>query len=64
MLDRDIWIAASAIIKLHGDDATAHAAMHADALQHEGDGKGCAVWKRIVAAINELRNPEPGGKPH
>jgi hypothetical protein len=64
MLDRDIWIAANALIKLYGDDATEHAAMRADALQLQGDEESYAVWKRIVAAINELRNMEPDGKPH
>ena len=64
MIDRDIWIAANEMIKLYGDDATVHAAIRADALQHQEDEEGYSVWKRIVAAINELRCVEPGGKAH
>jgi hypothetical protein len=64
MIDRDIWIAANALIKLYGDDATEHAAIRADAFSQRGDRTGCAAWKRVVAAINELRSPEPSGTAH
>lgn len=64
MVDRDIWIAANAMIKLYGDDATLQAAIRADALQQMGDEKRCAAWKRIIAAIDELRSAEPSGPTH
>jgi hypothetical protein len=64
MIDRDIWLGASALIKLHGDDAKAHAVVRADALQQQGDKKGYAVWKRIAAAINELTSVEYSGTIH
>ena len=38
----------------HGDDAPIHAAMRADKLMEAGDMEGKAVWKRILAAIDEL----------
>jgi len=61
MIDRDIWMAVNAMIKLYGDNATAEATIRADALQKKGDKKGCAAWKRIIKAINELRRTEPSG---
>jgi hypothetical protein len=64
MIDRDIWIAANEMVKLYGDDATVHAAIRADALLHQEDEQGYAVWKRIVAAINELRDTVPSGMLH
>ncbi len=38
------------------------AAMKADAMLDEGELDGAAVWRRIVAVINDLRReePEPG----
>jgi hypothetical protein len=54
MIDRDIWITANEMIKLYGDDALLK-------LDDEAD---YAVWKRIVATINELRSAEPSGPLH
>jgi hypothetical protein len=53
MIDRDIWITANDMIKLHGDEAAMQAAIRAE--------EGYADWNRIVRAINELRDMEPGG---
>jgi len=61
MIDRDIWITANALIKLHGDDAAIHAAMRADALADQDNADGYLVWRRVVAAIRELESVEPGG---
>jgi hypothetical protein len=38
----------------HGEDAPIHAAMRADELLDAGDIDGQAVWKQILAAIEEL----------
>jgi hypothetical protein len=64
MIDRGIWIAAGAMIKLHGEDATVHAGIRADALQQQGNEEGYALRKRVVAAINERVSMEPDGNPH
>ena len=34
--------------------------MSADAMLDRGDLDGAAVWRRIVAAINEIQREEPG----
>jgi hypothetical protein len=52
--DLDILRSAHAVIREHGDDATIHAAMRADALLDAGDLDGQRVWLRIIAAIEEL----------
>lgn len=36
--------------------------MRADALLARGDVEGAAVWKRIVAAIDELQRQQPRGE--
>ena len=56
--DIDIYRAANELIKRHGDDAPIHAAMRADALLKAGDIDGQAVWKQILAAIDELLSTE------
>ena len=58
--DLDIYRSANILVKRHGQDAPIHAAMRADALLEAGDLDGCAVWKRILRAVGELRRVEPG----
>ncbi len=62
----DIWRSAQAHIKQHGPDAPIHAAMRADVMLDKGDLDGCAVWRRIVRAVEELLKPvpEPGVEVH
>ncbi len=48
------------LIKRYGEDAPIQAAMRADALLDEGDLDGQAVWRQILAAIDELLRQEPG----
>lgn len=52
--DLDIYRTTNLLIQQHGDDAPIHAAMRADKLMEAGDMEGKAVWKRILAAIDEL----------
>jgi hypothetical protein len=54
MEDIDIWRAAEQMRKLYGDDAAIHSAMRADKLMDQGDIEGFDMWKRVVAALNEL----------
>ena len=53
--DVDVYRAANELIRQHGDEAAIHAAMRADELTAAGDMEGCAVWKRILGAIDVLR---------
>ncbi len=57
--DLDIYRSAQALIKQHGQDAPIEAAMRADAMLEAGDLDGCAVWKRILRAVEELQRAEP-----
>ena len=52
--DLDIYRSAKLLVDQHGDEAPIHAAMRADELLGAGDLDGCAVWKRIVKATEEL----------
>ena len=54
----DIYRTANELIKQHGPDAPIHAAMRADELLDAGDLDGQAVWKRILAAMEELMSEE------
>ena len=60
--DLDIYRSAHTLIQQHGDGAAIQAAMEADAMLDKGDLDGAAVWRRIVAAVNEMQRvePEPG----
>ena len=53
--DLDIYRSAHALIQQHGEGAAIQAAMSADAMLDQGDLDGAAVWRRIVAAVNELQ---------
>ncbi len=57
--DLDIYRSAQVLMKQHGPDAPIHAAMKADAMLETGDLDGCAVWKRILKAVEELQGTEP-----
>ena len=54
----DIYQTANELIKQHGGDAPIHAAMRADELLDAGDIDGQAVWKQILAAVDELLSEE------
>ncbi len=60
--DREIWQAAGAMIKRYGEDAATEAAKRADEMLAEGDTDGCAIWRRIMQAVEGLSEMEPGGK--
>lgn len=64
--DLDIYRTANELIAQHGDEALIYAAMRADELLEAGDLDGQAVWKRVLAAVDELlseKRPE-GVKVH
>jgi hypothetical protein len=57
--DLDIFRAANILIKRHGADAAIEGARRADEYLAAGDLEGCAVWKRILAAVLELTRTTP-----
>ena len=62
--DLDIYRTAQVLVKQHGADAPIHAATRADALLEAGDLEGCAVFKRVLKAIEEMLSKErPPGTP-
>ncbi len=50
--NREIYLAAQAVVKSHGDGAALYAAQRADELLAEGDMEGRRVWHRIGGAIS------------
>ncbi len=55
----DIWRSANVMVKRYGEDAALEAAKRADELLEAGDMDGCAIWKRIVAAVEDLQRTKP-----
>jgi len=53
--DPDICHDAKLLIDQHGDDAARTAAERADDLLDAGDMIGSTTWRRILAAIEDLR---------
>jgi triphosphoribosyl-dephospho-CoA synthetase len=62
----DIWRSANLMVREHGEDAALEAAQRADTMLERGDMDGCAVWKRILKAIEELQRevPKSGERPN
>jgi hypothetical protein len=60
--DRDIWMAAKAMIQQYGNDAGIEAAKRADVHLESGHLDHCVTWERVLTAIEKLQNekPEPG----
>ena len=57
--DQDIYRSAKLMVDQQGDAAAIEEAMQADEELANGDLDGAAVWRQIVAAINELQRSEP-----
>ena len=55
---------AVALIDRHGDRAGIYAAMEADERLDAGDLDRAAFWRRVVAAVNELRDIAPADTVH
>lgn len=60
MDDIDIYRSAKLYIDQHGVNASAHAAMKADAMLAHGDLDGFNVWMRIGRAIEDIQAREGG----
>ena len=52
--DLDIYRAAKLMVDQHGADAALHAAGRADKLLDEGNTESAAIWRAILAAIEDL----------
>jgi hypothetical protein len=57
--DIDVYRSGYTLIQQHGDGAANQAVVEADDLLNKGDLDGAAVWRLIVAAVNELQREEP-----
>jgi hypothetical protein len=60
----DIWRAAQLMLKRYGEQALQESAARADELALAGDDDGAATWRRIMAAVTQLRNTTPRGPVH
>ncbi len=56
--DLDIFRSATVLIREHGEDAALEAAQCAAAMPERGGRSGGAVWKRIVAAVEDIERTE------
>ncbi len=56
--DLDIFRSANVLVKQYGKDAPIQAAMRADELLDKGDLEGCAVFKRVIKAVEEMLSKE------
>ena len=59
MEEIDVWRTAAEMRRQFGADAAIISGTRADALLDQGDIDGFNVWKRVVAAINELERAAP-----
>ena len=65
MNDLDVWRAARLLMERYGPLAVERACDRIHELCAVGDIGGCAVWSRVVAAMNELERTERRqGEPH
>jgi hypothetical protein len=59
--DIDIWRTAKLLVNRHSKDAPIVATLRCDELLDAGDLDGQRIWKRILAAIDELLRDAPKG---
>ena len=52
--DEQLWGAALAILRIHGDGARMHVVERLGTLALDGDLEGVAVWQGIAARLEEL----------
>ncbi len=56
--DLDIYRTANVLVKQYGQDAPIQAAVRADELLEAGELDGCAVFKRVLRAVEEMLSKE------
>ncbi len=57
--DLEIWRAASQLLKWKGEEAESYGEERIALLSGSGEEEGVAVWRRILAAVGELRRTKP-----
>jgi hypothetical protein len=62
--EKDIWQAATLMIKRYGENALEESTSRAAQLDTEGDPDGAATWRLIVRAIEQLLNTTPPDQVH
>ena len=55
MGDNDVWCLAWRMIVKYGDDVDAVITSEVDACTKQGDEDGADYWRRVLAAIDDLR---------
>jgi hypothetical protein len=60
--DLDLYRAAKLLIDQHGQEAPIRAAQRADELLAAGDIEGAAIWRSILAAIEDLQRGRLDGE--
>jgi hypothetical protein len=60
--DPDIIRAAKLMIDQHGDEASRRATRRANDLERGGDSSSCAIWRQVVAAVEELQRGRREGE--
>jgi hypothetical protein len=61
---RDIWRAATLMLRRYGEKALDESATRVDQLDAEGDAEGAATWRLIARAVEQLANTKPPGQVH
>lgn len=59
--ERHVWACANTLIQQYGEDAWFHASLRADQLLVDGDQDGHAMFKAILARVEELQKMQPTG---
>jgi hypothetical protein len=57
MQEIDIFEYARQLLEAHGDKAVAEAAQKACALEKQGDNEEAETWRRVEAALKQMRGP-------
>jgi hypothetical protein len=57
--DEDIYRAAEALLKKHGEKAAMECATLADRWTQRGDPQASEVWKRVMRAIRKMQKQRP-----
>lgn len=61
VIDREVWLAAKALVEQHGDEAMAYVTAKLLVLRSEKDEIGEQAWPLIAEAVKELQSSDPNG---
>jgi hypothetical protein len=60
----DIWCAAALMLWWYGDTSEAESKRRVEELAADGHNAGVAVWRRIISAIEQLKDTTHPGPMH